>query len=1422
MAKGKIIIEGAKVFCTNSAANNSKATAVPIKVTSQKKKLGKNKYFAQEKPVATFLDDKAESFNNGQGFGDCITPDGKKLPCLAKCQIKYTGYYENVDFNKSMKILLDSSTGDCPGYGKPGKIQFADSGQKGNVSQIDVNEADPFSVVNASPQWETKTAETASVKKITISTPALGKPEGTYYFIKEIKQKNNLVVQEALMDTKISLKAEFSGDENKITWALFKGTGTKDKVKTFVGIGAAIKLNLSVLFKDLDEGKYRIEAYGKNAGDPNCNIIIEYIKDQIKSIEPAGKLTVKNVPIPFKINYKVNAVTDAKKILNTKILGNNSISPIVNWKVLKDKAVLYDSTRFNDASLVKVEMASNFISILPVATITFKNHGKYTIEAYTDKDNQNPHKVEIEVKEMLNVQTISHNGSGLYRYNDILEVKVERFTVDVLPQNTQLVQWFLYKDAQRLREFEKSASSKQQKIRKKIDEILYNDAKAGNNYFGKYKIEADGRYMTSMPDLKDTKHYTFEVIRNQAHEIKLPSNCPTGSKIKVEAFARIPQLKGDEKMIVYASSKKVIDNNDGTFTFTETGEYTISAYLTGEYTIATEVSATIKVATPELVKALWAYNTGYKRTETGYKEESYGFVEIKGLENQTITAKIWVKGDGDSFFIEPDKYLLEEQKIALNGKGKGQFKITTDDKYKEKIDCAYPPTAENPNPKAEIIFTIEMPTGSNGDISFTEKMPLTNGKKVDGTKFIEVLDGNETLTLTNEQKIKSIVFSTEDGKNVQQTLTKYGATHKIWVHTVNMIDEELKVDVLKEVPAQAMNTTNNITFTHESKQSYPAEKVGPDGLLEVSFEICEDWAIPKQNIDYYIAQVSKKVKDPADDKKEVFVFLKSQVIVNEAMAASLEHDTEMEKMGIKAQKEDGTALTQEEKLVLRKKFIQYETGALKVSQVAITEEAIKNNDVFIEIESAEIENKKIKTCYCDKDLTEEEVKEIIKNIKGSETIFNHRDCSIKDKTIKSFTLELNMAFRKYDVNKCIQKITFLAQAFHESDNFNTAEEYPSNHNSSKSVYKGRGLIQMTGEKAEGSEFYNQAGPYEKYANYVGNQEIINKPELIAQELKYAVDSAGWLWSEVKKTPNWTKTSKVEAIKWKSDYFKDGIGKSLNGLAIVMENVDEDKYFYLQSKILNGYSKDHKLEKDPNGWSDRKSAFSKLKTWFKYNKNVCKGEVELNLSGRAPWMDMAIQEIKIYGGKNEGSIESRIKTYHKEGAGANGSGSGTAWCSSFVCWCLENSNPKFNSPHSTGSRFFMTSDTVEKCEVFFGAIAVFSDCNKDGTNIDTLGHVTFVFGKLKDTNNYAVLGGNQGDKISISPYYYTHGNSFKMYVDKNGVTHYKIFRGFYKPKGYVITEKDKLLLTDEYENLAEANKAVNQKSQSINSNGESSR
>jgi len=223
--------------------------------------------------------------------------------------------------------------------------------------------------------------------------------------------------------------------------------------------------------------------------------------------------------------------------------------------------------------------------------------------------------------------------------------------------------------------------------------------------------------------------------------------------------------------------------------------------------------------------------------------------------------------------------------------------------------------------------------------------------------------------------------------------------------------------------------------------------------------------------------------------------------------------------------------------------------------------------------------------------------------------------------------------------------------------------------------------------------------------------------------------------------------------------------------------------------------------------------------FKGKCENIKSEEKGENKERSPWMKIALEEAKTYGGKDEGDIDSRIKTYHSDGGSSPGSGSGTAWCSSFVCWCLEESGNK--SPKSAGSRMFLDSSKVEKCEVFYGAVAIFSDCDSTGKKIQTAGHATFIFGELSVDNVYACLGGNQGDMLKISQYDCS-GEVFKSYTDKKGVKHYKIFRGFYKPKGYEIKDEDKLNKDDKYTSPDEASKEVLKLNIKSNEAGESSK
>ncbi|WP_137905897.1 hypothetical protein [Chryseobacterium sp. 2VB] len=1423
--KGYIIIEGATAYCSSSVTNNSNGTAVPMEVKSQKKKLGKNKYFAQNKPVATYLDDKADSFGGGNGFGNCKGSDGKTYPCKGKCNIKYKDYYENVEFNKSMKILLDASTGNCPGYGVPGTIAFATTGQANNVSQIDVKEADEFSVANTSPQWPSSSASQASIAVSSISMVRpipTDKLSGTYYYIKGMNGPL-LPVMNPFGGDNLDLKAQFKGDEKKIIWALFKGEGTKDKIKTFIGLGSSFSQSMSKIFDGLTEGKYRLEAYGKKAGDAKCSLNVEVIQDFVKKIVSPGSSTLINIPLPLSIERKLNSTTDQAKILN-----RGFFMPVntVHWTVKQGTAVLYNSSSGASSShLVSVTGAGDRV------ILTFKNAGKYTVEAFTDPTDPKPQSVEIKIENSLGVMGVK-GEPGLVRFSDIIKVQASKFNVNYMPSGTS-VYWYLKKDGLgRVALFENSPSFRTGTINKKVAELLYNDAKlASNQYFGKYILEAYANPLGAgkQPGFSGSDCFNFEVIQNVIDKFTLPAaNIPKGTKIKYTATARIAALAGNEAIKIEVPDT-VTNNGDGTITFNDLGEYTISAYLTGDYTDGKKIEAKVKVSEPAVKRALWAYGTGVKRTETGFGEETYGFIEIDGLQNQTLKVKIWVKGEGDDFYKEKDKYMLEEKTVTLNNEGKASFLIITNDDYKKKLLAAIPKTTENPNPSYRLVFTVELQAASSADIVLPGNITIQGTKPVvvdSTTTYLEVLDSNEELTITSEQKIVSIMFSTEDGKDIQRMQTFYGKTHKLWVHTVNMTEETLKIDVLKEIPKEGLNEKDHITYTHESKQSYNEEKTGKDGLLEVVFTAKEEWKNPPKNFDYYIAQVSRQVQDPADPKKKVWKIEKSQFTINSTLPADLVRTEDMEKLGIKAYKKDGTPFTKEEMLELRKQFIFYESGCLKVSQKE-TPEAIDNDVMPVVVEMAEVKREGGGCPRCNAPVTADQLKEI----------FPTADPNILTLVAAAYTKYM----KEIGMNTCWNKAHLFAQArvetgktlhLKEGENFNwfweklpgtfaafrtqegrdnaklwgravdkpnqpgvTLENqknianwaYSPTSDKGKELgntqaedgwnFRGKGLIQLTGRKA-----YEYANTYTKKEG----ADIIADPDLVLTNISAAVISS------------------MAFFKWK------GINTIVNGSKDTLP-VSKKVGKMVATKDENG--------KDSDNYAEKQKAFDDhTSKTFKTSECEWGKATDLNLAGRSPWMEIAVAEAKLYGGKDESSIDSRIKTYHKDGGGTD-AGSGTAWCASFVCWCIEQKD--LPSPHSAGSRMFLSSTKAEKCEVFFGAVAIFSDCDSTGTKIETSGHATFIFGKLPGTEIYACLGGNQSDKLKMSSYNCS-GNVFVSWKEKNGTEHYKIFRGFYKPKGYVIKDIDKLGNNDNYSSADEASKKALKLDIKSDENGESSR
>ncbi|WP_221411131.1 hypothetical protein, partial [Apibacter sp. B2912] len=95
--------------------------------------------------------------------------------------------------------------------------------------------------------------------------------------------------------------------------------------------------------------------------------------------------------------------------------------------------------------------------------------------------------------------------------------------------------------------------------------------------------------------------------------------------------------------------------------------------------------------------------------------------------------------------------------------------------------------------------------------------------------------------------------------------------------------------------------------------------------------------------------------------------------------------------------------------------------------------------------------------------------------------------------------------------------------------FKLSQEKPSKYKSSTSFYKGRGLIQLTGDYNKSKESYNDPGPYKFYGSYLVKQGYLKKeeegifitnPDLISKDLHYAIDSAGWEWEVFKRVSTW--------------------------------------------------------------------------------------------------------------------------------------------------------------------------------------------------------------------------------------------------------------------------------------------------------------
>lgn len=257
---------------------------------------------------------------------------------------------------------------------------------------------------------------------------------------------------------------------------------------------------------------------------------------------------------------------------------------------------------------------------------------------------------------------------------------------------------------------------------------------------------------------------------------------------------------------------------------------------------------------------------------------------------------------------------------------------------------------------------------------------------------------------------------------------------------------------------------------------------------------------------------------------------------------------------------------------------------------------------FKNLDGMKIKEKEENKCFCNKDLTEQELKKIISDLRTiakikTADLFQKENCKLPNNQ-KSYTFlvsQLNMIFNKYNITTCIRKLHFIAQAFHETDGFQTTLEYATN--KEYAPHTGRGLMQLTWKKN-----------YKVYSAYK-QQDFVNNYKDVAENLIIGADSGGWFWEKgkilesgeiwkpIKDAPDYVKKHNPQYPK--NNYVLKEFGNPSNQIkygAVDLNLIADDDLVDIISYMVNGGA---------NGIEERRKYVEKLKTIMKYDKCVNK-------------------------------------------------------------------------------------------------------------------------------------------------------------------------------------------------------------------------
>jgi predicted chitinase len=206
-------------------------------------------------------------------------------------------------------------------------------------------------------------------------------------------------------------------------------------------------------------------------------------------------------------------------------------------------------------------------------------------------------------------------------------------------------------------------------------------------------------------------------------------------------------------------------------------------------------------------------------------------------------------------------------------------------------------------------------------------------------------------------------------------------------------------------------------------------------------------------------------------------------------------------------------------------FVDIEIMETKAHIVSTQIKVDTNNSIFeiarnitkskYEKTDAEKKDDKKGECFCNRDITPDELKDMIVAMRKStsdesgenyykwnkDNLFTSGHEKFKDKSYDKFSEVLNKTFTKYEINTCIRKIHFIAQCYEETGSFMRSVEGDIKTTYSYDPFRGRGFIQLT--HREGYKSFQDVSGY----------EVIDNPKLVSTDIEIAAMSSGWYWRD---------------------------------------------------------------------------------------------------------------------------------------------------------------------------------------------------------------------------------------------------------------------------------------------------------------------